>query len=40
MEAFEAGRCKDCSVQLRDCLEAWLAGHVGRADRDLGALGE
>lgn len=40
MEAFDAGRCKDCGVQLRDCLEGWLAGHVGRADRDLSALGE
>lgn len=40
MEAFEAGRCKDCGVQLRDCLEAWLASHVAEADGGLRDLAE
>lgn len=40
MEAFEAGRCKDCGVQLRDCLEAWLAGHVRESDAGLRGLGK
>lgn len=40
MEAFEAGRCKDCGVRLRDCLEDWLAGHVAESDGALRGLTE
>ncbi|MDH5411438.1 MAG: hemerythrin family protein [Alphaproteobacteria bacterium] len=39
-EAFEAGRCADCGMTLRDCLEGWLTGHVKGADAQLYALVE
>jgi hemerythrin-like metal-binding protein len=40
MEAYEDGLCKDCDTSLRDCLEAWLAGHVANADTGLRTLAE
>lgn len=40
MEAYEAGRCRDCGIALRDCLEHWLAGHVAEADQGLRRLAE
>lgn len=40
MEAYEDGQCKDCGTSLRECLEAWLAGHVANADMALRTLAE
>ena len=38
MEAYEDGVCEDCGTTLRACLEAWFAGHVGKADSELRSL--
>ncbi len=40
MEAYEAGRCVDCGMTLRSCLEAWFAEHVRESDRGLGSLAD
>ncbi|MBE9558478.1 MAG: hemerythrin family protein [Proteobacteria bacterium] len=38
MEACEDGKCTDCGMNLRACLEAWFAGHVTEADSGLRGL--
>ncbi len=40
MIAYEDGKCTDCGVSLRKCLEDWFAGHVKDADTRLRTLAE
>jgi hemerythrin len=40
MESCEAGKCVDCGVSLRACLEAWFAEHVREMDVGLRNLAE
>ena len=40
MEAYEDGKCTDCGVSLRKCLDNWLASHVRNADAGLRPLAE
>lgn len=38
MEANETGKCANCSVSLRTCLEAWFSKHVREMDTGLSKL--
>ena len=40
MEAYEEGKCADCGMSLRTCLETWLADHVRNADTALRCLAD
>ncbi len=40
MEAYEEGKCADCGMSLRTCLETWLADHVRNADTALRSLAD
>jgi hemerythrin-like metal-binding protein len=40
MESYEDGKCADCGLSLRACLEAWFAGHAKEMDAGLRNLSE
>ncbi len=35
LDACEQGKCVDCGVSIRDCLEKWFAKHAQEMDTDL-----
>ena len=40
MDAYERGMCKDCAINLRECLVGWFSSHATNADAELRTLAD